>query len=100
MKLTRIHTYKLPTGVLGMALTPDGTRGIAACADGQVSSVDLVTGEAEALAAKHDSYASGCVLLPDGRTVISGGYDGQLIWHDLESRREVRRVQAHGFWSW
>jgi WD40 repeat protein len=100
MKLTLLHKHTLATGVLGLAITPDGTRGFAACVDGLVSSVDLVTGEAEALTAKHDSYASGCVLLPDGRTVISGGYDGQLLWHDLESRQEVRRVQAHGFWSW
>ena len=22
------------------------------------------------------------------------------FWHDVESRREIRRVKAHGFWSW
>jgi len=40
------------------------------------------------------------VLLPDGKTVISGGYDGQLLWHDVETKRCWRRVQAHQFWSW
>jgi WD40 repeat protein len=40
------------------------------------------------------------VLLPGERTVISGGYDGALIWHDVETRRSVRRVQAHRFWNW
>jgi WD40 repeat protein len=40
------------------------------------------------------------VLLPDGKTLISGGYDGALIWHDVESRKSVRRVKAHEFWSW
>ena len=76
------------------------TRLFAACMDGQVFEVDAATGKAEPFAGKHASYASGCVLLPDGRTLISAGYDGALIWHDVETRTEIRRVQAHSFWSW
>ena len=100
MKLTLAHDHKLPTGALGLAITPDGSRAFVACADGALYDVNTATGKAEAFAEKHTSYASGCVLLPDGRTVISGGYDGQLLWHDVESRRCVRRVQAHKFWNW
>jgi WD40 repeat protein len=62
--------------------------------------VDTASGEAVAFEEKHQSFASGCVLLPDGRTVISGGYDGRLLWHDVETRRCTRRVQAHQFWNW
>ena len=100
MKLTLAHDHKLPTGVLGLAITPDGGRAFAACADGAIYSVDLATGNAEVFAEKHSSFASGCVLLPDGRTLISGGYDGALLWHDVETRRCWRRVQAHQFWNW
>ena len=34
MKLTRTKDHFLPTGVLGLALAPDGSRAVAACVDG------------------------------------------------------------------
>ncbi len=100
MKLTRTQDHKLPAGALGLAITPDGARAFAACADGALYAVETASGKATAFEGKHSSYASGCVLLPDGRTVISGGYDGMLLWHDVETRRVVRRVKAHEFWNW
>jgi WD40 repeat protein len=100
MKLTLAHDHKLPTGALGLAISPDGNRAFAACADGALYEVDTESGKAEAFEEKHPSFASGCALLPDGRTVISAGYDGKLFWHDVETRRCTRRVQAHQFWNW
>lgn len=100
MKLEKPRDISLPTGVLGLAASPDGVRLYAACMDGQIFEVDAASGAAVALAGKHPSYASGCVLLPDGKTLISGGYDGALLWHDLETKRSFRRVVAHDFWSW
>ncbi|MDR3401542.1 MAG: hypothetical protein P4L99_03505 [Chthoniobacter sp.] len=121
MKLTLAHDYKLPTGALGLAITPDGSRAFATCIDGTLHTIDLATGEDVAFEGTHSSYASGCVLLPDGRTAITGGYDGQLLWHDVEpsgarqtaegspqgegggpskTRQAGRRVQAHRFWNW
>jgi WD40 repeat protein len=100
MKFTLAHEHSLPTGALGLAVTPDGSRAFVACADGATYAVDTETGKAEAFEEKHQSYANSCVLLPDGRTVVSGGYDGMLLWHDVEARRCARRVQAHKFWNW
>ncbi len=100
MKLTLAHDHKLPSGALGLAITPDGQRAYATCADGSLSEVDLASGQTEVFQGTHGSFASGCVLLPDGRTVITAGYDGMLLWHDIETRRCWRRVQAHQFWSW
>lgn len=100
MKLTLAQNHSLPTGAFGLAIAPDGARAFVACADGGVYRVDTATGAADAFEARHTSYASGCVLLPDGRTLISAGYDGKLLWHDLETRRSLRQVQAHTFWSW
>jgi WD40 repeat protein len=100
MKLTPAHDHTLPTGALGLAISADGSRAFVSCADGAIYALDTATGQAEAFEEKHESYANSCVLLPDGRTVISGGYDGMLLWHDVETRRGVRRVRAHRFWNW
>jgi len=63
--------------------------------------MDVASGRAIKFETRHDSYASGCVLLPDGKTVIYGGYDGALIWHDaIKNGRTLRKVKAHRFWSW
>jgi len=100
MKLTLDKEISLPTGALGLAITPDGKRAFVSCADGSIHSVEISSGKSEEFAEKHLSFASGCVLLPDERTLISAGYDGVLLWHDIETRRAIRRVQAHKFWSW
>jgi WD40 repeat protein len=100
MKFEKPRDLKLPTGVLGLAGTPDGARLFAACMDGQIFEVDSGSGDAIPFSDAHRSFASGCVLLPDGKTLVSGGYDGWLLWHDVETRRVFRRVQAHEFWSW
>ncbi len=100
MKLTPAGDHKLPSGALGLAITPEGDRAFVSCADGGIHRVDLSNGAFEALEERHTSFASGCVLLPDGQTLVSGGYDGALIWHDTATRRCLLRVQAHRFWSW
>ena len=70
MKLTLVHDRSLATGVLGLALAPDGGRAFASCADGRVVALDPATGERTAFDGAHGSFTSGCVLLPDGRTQI------------------------------
>ena len=100
MKLIRSQNHPLPTGVLGLAPRANGNHAFVSCIDGSVHEVNLTTGKTEPFAGKHTSFASSCVLLPGERTLISAGYDGQLLWHDTATRQCWRRVQAHSFWSW
>jgi WD40 repeat protein len=100
VKLTKVKDVSLPAGVLGLAVSADGTRLYAACMDGALYECDPADGTVSPFTAKHGSFASGCVLLPDGTTAISAGYDGWLLWHDVASKQCFRRVQAHKFWSW
>lgn len=100
MKLEQLHDHRVPTGVLGLAITQDGATAFAACMDGTIQEIDTATGSRTPFHDGHGSFASGCVLTPDGRSLLSAGYDGMLLWHDRTTRRAYRRVQAHRFWSW
>jgi WD40 repeat protein len=98
VKLAKTKDLRLPAGVLGLAVG-DGTL-FAACMDGAVYACDQATGNVAVFPDRHGSFASGCVLLPGGQTLISAGYDGWLLWHDVASKHCFRRVRAHEFWSW
>ena len=100
MKFESIKTLNLPTGVLALAGPPDASRLFGACMDGSLIDIEVATDARTAFEARHQSYASGCVLLPDGKTIISSGYDGRLIWHDVATHRLIREIPAHDFWSW
>ncbi|MDB6132910.1 MAG: hypothetical protein JWM59_1153 [Verrucomicrobiales bacterium] len=100
MKLEKQKEYKVPTAIHGLTATADGGKLYAACLDGQVLEVDAESGKTEEFEGRHGSFASGCVLLPDGKTLITSGYDGMILWHDTATRKCWRRVKAHSFWSW
>lgn len=57
--------------------------------------VDQAKPEAKELG-RHASYVTGLAL--SGGTLVSGGYDGRLIWWNIESRSKIREVDAHRKW--
>jgi WD40 repeat protein len=99
LTLKPLKDFKLPTGVLALDLNRDASTLFAACIDGEVFSIDAASGEKQKLGG-HDSFASSVIALQDGATVVSGGYDGTLRWHDAATQKCVRTVAAHRFWSW
>ena len=44
----------------------------------------------------HESYVTGTAFA--GKYLISGAYDGRLIWWDTETRQQIRAVHAHSKW--
>lgn len=44
----------------------------------------------------HESYVTGLAVA--GRWLVSGSYDGRLIWWDLETGKSARAVAAHSLW--
>ncbi len=90
---------KLPAPLFGLDASADGHRAWTACLDGSIHEVDLASGE-RTLLGKHDSYASSVHCIPGQERIVSGGYDGYLLWHDLQQKKTVRKVEAHQFWSW
>jgi len=98
-KTELVKEIKLPTAVLGLDLTSEADKAYAACFDGGIYEVETDSGDRRLLL-KHDSYASGVLLLSRAQLLISSGYDGTLRWFDLAERNLIRQVQAHRFWSW
>ena len=90
--------FKLPTGILGAAVTNDGTSLAAACMDG-VYLANLKDKSFEKIN-EHSSYVSSAEFINDESTIVTAGYDGRLQWYDLSSKSRTRELQLHEFWSW
>lgn len=82
-----------------LAQLPGSDRLFAGSSDGHIHELDVsgeTSGDAVVRLSGHTSYVTG--LAAAGDRLISGGYDGQLIWWDLGSQEPVRAIKAHQRW--
>jgi WD40 repeat protein len=87
-----------PRGMLfRLAHVPGTARFYAAGSDLKVFEIDLSAAKPEFKElGTHGSYVNGLALF--GSAVVSGGYDGRLVWWDPAMRTQVRAVEAHAKW--
>ncbi|HEY7326654.1 MAG TPA: hypothetical protein VH592_03375 [Gemmataceae bacterium] len=96
-KLKVVKDLSRPEIVFCLARAPGSSRLIFAGSDLAIHDVDVAADKVEPKEiGKHGSYVTGLVLA--GKSVISGGYDGRLVWWDLETRKQLRAVPAHSKW--
>jgi WD40 repeat protein len=83
--------------LFSVARVPNSERLLVGSSEGKVFELDASqpNGETHTLA-EHGRYVTSVRLA--GAMAISGGYDGRLIWWDLEKRRVVRTIEAHDRW--
>lgn len=80
-----------------VARQPDSTRLFLGASDSKIYDVDVMAEKPEPMEmVGHESYVTGTVLA--GKYLISGAYDGRLIWWDTETRQQVRAINAHTRW--
>lgn len=80
--------------LLSVARAPNSARLLVASSQNKVYEIDASQQNAEQIEhANHGRYVTAVRLA--GNTVISGGYDGRLIFWDLQNRREIRTIDAH-----
>jgi len=57
-------------------------------------------GEQKVALSGHDSWVRAMDVTPDGATIVTGGYDGRLVWSTADSEQPVvtRTLDAHQGW--
>src|SRR5688572_25124712 len=97
-KLTVAKELNRPEIFLGLARVPNSSRLFLGASDGKVYEVDPLAEKPEFKAHEgHSSFVTGVAIAGD--VVISGSYDGKLIWRKIETGEIVRTVEAaHSRW--
>jgi WD40 repeat protein len=79
---------------------PTGSYVFASTEDYAVQRWRLSDGQKVSYPALHDSWVGALAFLPDGRTLITGGFDGRIMWWPATDAKPtpIRSIQAHAGW--
>src|SRR6516164_7708966 len=93
-KLKAAKSYPARGTWLCLARVPNSARFFAGGSDFKVYEIDLAAAKPEPKElGQQDSYVTGPALA--GKPLVSGGYDGRLIWWNAQTRAQARAVAAH-----
>lgn len=98
--LTRAdRDFKHGQPLFGCRIDPSGRYVFAGAQDNLVQRFDLESGKTTALAG-HESWVRAIACSPDGKTLVTGGYDGRIIFWDpsAEQPTPLRKIDAHHGW--
>lgn len=65
---------------------------------GDVKLWDLATGNLVASLEGHTSNVWSAALTPDGKRLITSGYDGKILIHDTAEKKEIAKLEKHKGW--
>src|SRR5262245_14382759 len=83
--------------LFSVARVPNSGRLFVGCSDFKVYEIDVAAEKPEAKElGAHGSYVTGVALA--GKVLVSGSYDGKLMWWDTETRAQIRAAEAHAKW--
>jgi len=86
-----------PGVLFSLARVPESSRLFIGASDAKVHDLDVMAEKVEPRElVGHESYVTGTVFAGD--QLISGAYDGRLIWWDTEKLQPIRSVKAHARW--
>ncbi|MCC6510806.1 MAG: hypothetical protein IT423_17000 [Pirellulaceae bacterium] len=95
----RDKTVRSSDILLAIAQRNDNQHVVVGSSDAGVYELDISVEKPERIryaGTGHRSYVTG--LVTHDNLAISGSYDGQLVWWDLQSRQAQRTVTAHDKW--
>ncbi len=95
--LKQVKDFSRPSIVFAVARLVDSDTVYLGNSDFKVCSANLGATKFEPKELySHESYVTGVALA--GMNLVSGGYDGKLIWCDIETGNTIRTVDAHTKW--
>jgi WD40 repeat protein len=96
-KFKVVKEISRPHIVFRLAAVPESTRVFFGASDFKVYEGDTAQGKFEPKELyAHESYVTGLALV--GTTLVTGGYDGKLVWWDTEAKKQIRSLEAHAKW--
>jgi WD40 repeat protein len=96
-KLKQVKEISRPGVFFCVARIPETTRLFPGSSDFKLYELDLSQEKPEPKELyAHGSYVTGVCLA--GTALVSGSYDGKLIWWSIEDRKRLRAVEAHQKW--
>jgi WD40 repeat protein len=98
-QLKLLKDLSTPGIFLGITRVPSTERVIVSSAEAKLFEYDLAAEKPEPVPfgeGHASSYITGVAWTPTG--IVSGGYDGKLIWWDAATRQATRTVEAHAKW--
>lgn len=101
MDITKTHTvhdFEHDSPLISCRFNPSGSHVFAGAEDFQVWRFGIEDGTKTPL--KTDSWVRGIAFAGGGKTVITAGYDGRLIWWPAEGGKPepLRAIEAHDGW--
>ena len=99
---TKVHVaqqWKHESPLISCRFDPQGRYVFAGAQDNSVQRFEAATGKRTALSG-HESWVRAIGFLPDGETLLTGGYEGQLNWWPTaaEQPTPAKSIAAHDGW--
>jgi WD40 repeat protein len=91
---TPVSLFLAPDRLTRVAVSGDGTRVAASCANGEVFVLGSAPGASVRSFRDHRQWVNSLSLSPDGRILASGGQDGLAVVRDLASGEQLLRLDA------
>lgn len=94
-----VKDVRSPGFAFCLARVPNSERLFVGTSDFHVHEIDFSADKPKTSPfpdAGHDSYVTGLALAGD--VLVSGSYDGRLIWWDADEKKAIRTVEAHSKW--
>src|SRR5262245_45974098 len=96
-KLKAAQTHNRRDILFCIARVPNSGRAFVGASDFKVYETDLATAKLDFKElGGHTSYVTGAALA--GKILVTGGYEGRLLFWDTDKRTQVRAVDAHAKW--
>jgi WD40 repeat protein len=91
--------WKYTSPLMSCRFDPSGQFAFCTAQDNTIQRWNIASGAATPLVG-HDSWVWALAFHPSGSHLISGGYDGLLIWWEVssESPQPLRKLEAHDGW--